>query len=220
MFFFCRYVEDQANKLVRTFTGNLTAMLQTVNTIRPTFDSGRVGRCSSTGGASSAKPSRLAPRESSRTTTGGMGLGAGPAVAAMALGTTRFATEAGASLSKPIVAGGQGLGSTMSVPIKRRTAKDKWIRSMLDNSSNNSSTNNKKQGSAVLAGQGHVAHNQSSAVHMPKGIRLARRTSSREGRRSSGSGTPVRKVVTLNDGVEIMQSTAGACIPEGPENSL
>lgn len=217
----CRYVEDHANKLVRTFTGNLTAMLHTVNTIRPSFDIRRFGqRSSSTGGSgSSAKSSRFAPRDPSRTTTGGIGLGAGPAITAMALGATRFATEAGMSPRAQSSAGarGQGLASTMSLPIRRKSAKGKWIKSVLDSSSNDISagTNNKKHGTAAPAGgQGH-----NSALHLSKGIRLGRRNSSREGRRSSGSGTPVRKVVTMKDGVEVMQLNGGTSIPEGHENS-
>lgn len=217
-----RYVEDHANQLVRTFTGNLTAMLHTVNTFKPTFDIRRIGRSSSSGGAGTiTKLSRMAPGASGRTTTGGVGVSAGPAAAAMAVGVTRFATEAGGPRDFKPAAMGQALPATMSLPISRKTAKGKWIKSMLDNR-NASPASSKKHGlpEAAASGQGHGAHSHSPALHLPKGVRLARRTSSKEGRRSSGSGTPVRKIVTMNDGVEIMQLSAGKSIPEGPENSI
>eukprot|EP00775_Hariotina_reticulata_P003336 gene3336-3612_t len=107
-----RYVEDHTNKLVRTFTGNLTSVLQNMTSLRPSFSLIKQQQPQqqsdySTFGTHStlhARPTRL-----SRSTGGGAGLGAGHAGARHA-----HADVAGA---QPAAAAGVGiLGSACSLP--------------------------------------------------------------------------------------------------------
>jgi hypothetical protein len=107
-----KYVEDHTNQLVRTFTGNLTAMLQQVQSMRA-FDStaftvhtSSSSSSSSGGGSSRSRLSRAGPSSA----VGGAPTSSGGSVPAVS------------SVDTIVLAGGF-LSGAMSVPLRRKLTK-------------------------------------------------------------------------------------------------
>jgi hypothetical protein len=110
----CRYVEDRTNKLVRTFTGNLTAMLHQVHSFRSTFDAKRALEGSSSGGSSArSRLSAMAGGTPSESPSSSSSLGdsvQGPPTA------SRLGQPSPGSLAQ-----------TLSLPIRSKSAKQVWL---------------------------------------------------------------------------------------------
>lgn len=178
-----RYVEDHTNKLVRTLTGNLTAMLHQVQSIRPAFDS-------SSSGGSSAR-SRLS-------------------MAAGASSSASFSSNASDVQGKAVPAKGvtatSSLSQAMSLPVKSKSAQSLWVKrdEQIQEQASVTSTAIESTGSNSSGVQEDAvgvsgADEQLLVSGKLKGSLAARAAA----RRSSGSGG---KVLGLSDGLEVESS--------------
>jgi hypothetical protein len=234
---FLRYVEDHTNNLVRTFTGNLTAMLSTMGTNGVNSPTAHMASSRSSGGA--ALRSRFAPDSTRSKSAGGALVSAQQSSAAAAAG--------GSAVPGKAVSAGGSLAQTYSLPVKKKTPRQQWVKNVLskgaaadaaaaaavaeatavagdaeaeqasaeDNTNSSSeAANNKRPGYAAAVHK----HGGSAGHHLPGALKgaLARR-GSREGRRSSSNGGAQRKVVVMSDGVEVIPTCS---IPEGCEDSI
>jgi hypothetical protein len=233
-----RYVEDHTNNLVRTFTGNLTAMLSTMGTNGVNSPTAHMASSRSSGGA--ALRSRFAP-DSARSKS------AGGALVSAQQGSAAAAAAAGSVVPGKAVSAGGGLAQTYSLPVKKKTPRQQWVKNVLskgaaadaaaaaaaaeatavaddadaehavaeaNTNSSSEASNNKRPGYAVPVHK----HGSSASHHLPGALKgaLARR-GSREGRRSSSNGGSQRKLVVMSDGVEVIPTCS---IPEGCEDSI
>jgi hypothetical protein len=229
-----RYVEDHTNNLVRTFTGNLTAMLSTVGTNG--VDSPTAHMASSRSGGGSR--SRFAPDSTRSKSAGGALAGAQQSSAAAAAG--------GSAVPGKAVAAGSSLAQTYSLPVKKKTPRQQWVKNVLskgaaadaaaaarapapeaaaaaaaaedagaeqppaeDNTNSSSHVSNNKRPVYAVSTQKHGSAAGQPLQGSLKGG-LARR-------RSSSNGGAQRKVVVMSDGVEVIPTCS---IPEGCEDSI
>jgi len=193
-----RYVEDHTNQLVRTFTGNLTAMLHQVNSIRPTFDNMRGPTGSVSGGSSSR--SRLSVMA-----------GASSTVSASSSADEVIQGEQADKRPQNVMSS-SSLSQAMSVPVKNKSSRQLWLKkieqvqeqasvasSALESSGSNNSDQLVQQAvTAAVSDRGTDAHAGDELLgdSKLKGGLEARAAA----RRSSGSGG---KVLELSDGLEV-----------------
>jgi hypothetical protein len=230
-------VEDHTNNLVRTFTGNLTAMLSTMGTNGVNSPTAHMASSRSSGGA--ALRSRFAPDSAKSKSAGGALVSAAQSSAAAAAG--------GSVVPGKAVSAGGGLAQTYSLPVKKKTPRQQWVTNVLskgaaadaaaaaaaeatavaedaeaeqasaegNTNSSREASNNKRPGYAAAV---HKHGSSSAGHHLPGALKgaLAWR-GSREGRRSSSNGGAQRKVVVMSDGVEVIPTCS---IPEGCEDSI
>jgi hypothetical protein len=228
-----RYVEDHTNNLVRTFTGNLTAMLSTMGTNGVNSPTAHMASSCSGGGSGAALRSRFAPGSSRSKSAGGALMNAQQGSAASA---------GGSAVPGKAVAAGSGLMQAYSLPVKKKTPRQQWVKNVLTKGAAADAAAAAAQAAAAVAddeaeaeqpsaevntnSSSHASNNKrpvyavstqkpGSAGQPLKGA-LARR-SSREGRRSSSNGGAQRKVVVMSDGVEVIPTCS---IPEGCEDSI
>ncbi|WIA31944.1 hypothetical protein OEZ86_002801 [Tetradesmus obliquus] len=220
-----RYVEDHTNNLVRTFTGNLTAMLSTMGTNG--VNSPTAHMASSRSGGGSGLRSRFAPDSARSKSAGGALAGAQQSNAA--------AAAVGSAVPGKAVSAGGSLAQTYSLPVKKQTPRQQWVKSVLSKGAAADAAAAAAQAAAAATEgedmqpeQPAAEENTNSSSHASNNKRpvyaagqplkgaLARR-GSREGRRSSSNGGVQRKVVVMSDGVEVIPTCS---IAEGCEDSI
>ncbi|KAF6265894.1 hypothetical protein COO60DRAFT_768266 [Scenedesmus sp. NREL 46B-D3] len=229
-----RYVEDHTNNLVRTFTGNLTTTLSTMGTSGVSSPTAHMASSRSGGGsgAAAALRSRFAPDSARSESAGGALMTAQQGGAA--------AAADGSATPGTAVAAGAGLAQTYSLPIKKKTPRQHWVRSNLPKDVSDAAAAT-QAGAAAAAGNaeaeqpsaegntnssseasnnkrpGYVKHGSAASQPLQSSLKgsLSWR-GSKEGRRSSSNGGAQRKVVVMSDGVEVIPACS---IPEGCEDS-
>lgn len=194
----CRYVEDHTNKLVRTFTGNLTAMLHQVHSFRSQFDTVR-NLASSSSGSSGSSRSRLSMMA-------GASSSVSPSSSSNSLQGEQPASRL-SQMSQPTLA------QTMSLPISTKSSKQLWmakIESAIQEQVSGASTTIESTGSNNSEQLQRAAPEQQQAEaaaaaaptvkqQLVSGLKggLAAKAAVR---RSSGSGG---KVLGASDGLEV-----------------
>lgn len=196
----CRYVEDTTNKLVRTFTGNLTAMLHQVHSVRSNFDAVRSLASSSSGGSRSGSGrSRLSMMA---------GATSGVSHSSSADGSVQGVEQAVSRLSQ--VSTSSSLVQSMSLPMQSKSVKQLWLKKVeqaIEEQASGASaamestgSNSSDQLQSASEEQQDELTGAAAGFGAPKGG-LAARAAKRRSSRSGG------KVLGLADGLEVAACT-------------
>lgn len=205
-----RYVEDHTNQLVRTFTGNLTAMLQQVHSIRAgnmsftrgatTSGTGAAPATHHASGGGAAMRSRLS-RAGAAATAGGApqaSAGGGWAPHSNSTSNSNNSNSNSDSQQQGVVPG--ALSGTMSVPLRRsKGAKAQWTTSAViaeqpsagtESTGSNEGEQPQQSGCSVAAGSAASADTAGGSPR-PEGAARARRSSGSGRVDAAAAGTPV-----------------------------